>query len=169
MTSSILVPGAKRDPGSSEQRSAPDAAWTVLAFAGAALALVGLLDLGLTWIPLRFGIPEWEFGTVTASLNALPVLSLGLAMLLAAGLARGRRRTVRTICVALGILAAWIVASALLYATNLPFILQAAGQPEIAEGLRKSLLKTGVQVVLYPTVFVSIAVYGWRQSSRRRS
>jgi hypothetical protein len=166
--STILVSGEKRDPGAHQSRAASDVVWSVFTTVGAALTLIGLLDLGLTWVPFRFGAPEWEFGTVTNSLNALPVVTMGCALLLAGALANGRRWLARGVAGLLVVLAVWVVAVALLYATNLPFILQAAGDPAYAEGLRKSMLKSGVQVVLFSTVFVLLATYGWRHSGRHR-
>ena len=168
MTASILIRKPKEESGAQPVRGAPEVVWTILRLAGAALAIVGLFDLGLTWIPLRFGVREWEFGTVTTSLNALPVVTMGLALLLAGAIPAGKRLVARGVAILLLSLAFCIVAAALLYATNLPFIFEAAREPAIGEGVRKSVLKTGMQAVLYPTVFVLLARQGWRHSGRRR-
>jgi hypothetical protein len=168
MTASILVHRPKEQPGSPPVRGSPEVVWAILRLAGFALAVVGLFDLGLTWIPLRFGVREWEFGTVTASLNALPVVTMGLALLLGGAIPVGKRLVARGVAVLLLGLAFCIVAAALLYATNLPFIFEAAREPALAEGVRKSVLKTGMQVALFPTVYVLLAIHGWRHSGRRR-
>jgi hypothetical protein len=55
-----------------------DFGWYLLGWIGLAFALVGGFDLALIWIPLGFGNPEWEFGTVSATLDGLPVTTLGL-------------------------------------------------------------------------------------------
>jgi hypothetical protein len=168
MTASILIQKPKEESGAHPVRGAPEVVWAILRLAGAALAVVGLFDLGLTWIPLRFGVREWEFGTVTTSLNALPVVTMGLALLLAGAIPAGKRLVARGVAVLLLGLAFCIVAAALLYATNLPFVFEAAREPALAAGVRKSVLKTGMQVVLFPTVYVLLATHGWRHSGRRR-
>lgn len=167
-TASILIQKSKKEPGAPKIQEAPEVVWSILRLAGGTLAVIGLFDLGLTWVPLRFGVREWEFGTVTASLNALPVVTMGLALLMAGALAAGKRLAARAVAVLLVGLTVCIAAAALLYATNLPFLFEAAREPGLAEGVRKSMVKTGMQVVLFPTVYVLLAALGWRHSGRRR-
>ena len=68
--------GGERVSSTSTSRSAgrfvPPVAWDLLGWLGFALFVVGGADFLLTWFPERFGNPEWEFGTITASLNAMP-------------------------------------------------------------------------------------------------
>lgn len=65
------------------------AAWTVLALLGCVLLLVGLVDLALAWIPPRFGVVEWEFGTISSTLDSLPVSAMGTTLIVASGLQLG--------------------------------------------------------------------------------
>src|SRR5438045_8423798 len=75
-------------PGSAEQ------GWrTIWRFAWVMVA-AGLGDTGLAFVPLNFGVPEWEFGTMASSISALPLISMGLAGLLGSALAMGRRTAV---------------------------------------------------------------------------
>jgi len=39
--------------------------------------------LALLWYPLQFGSADWEFGTISAYLNGMPLGTLGLALLAA--------------------------------------------------------------------------------------
>jgi hypothetical protein len=70
----------------------PDQALWLLCWIGGLLALAGWVDVLLLWIPLHLGRPEWEFGTVSSTFDALPLATIGLAILIAAAVAKGRRR-----------------------------------------------------------------------------
>src|SRR5215470_11300374 len=74
----------------------PELGWSMLAGVGLAFLVIGSLDIEpVFWIPVGLGIPHWDFDQVKPSYtNALPLLTLGLALLLAAAAATGRRRWV---------------------------------------------------------------------------
>lgn len=152
----------------SEKRAAahgPDEgrAWRVCALAGAALAVAGWSDVLLIWVPLRFGSSEWEFGTVSTALDAMPLGTIGLALLVMAAMARGWRRR-RT---ALGILAVAVVvgllASGVLYLLNVPLAWRAlspAGHPT----LRKAFVKSGILAATYLVLYGSMAWLTFKKS-----
>jgi hypothetical protein len=145
--------------------SGPMASWQLIAILGAAFAVLGAVDLGLAWYPLNFGTPQWEFGTVTQTLDGLPVFTLGLALSLAAAVAQGKRLLTRLISVWLLVLAVVIVFMAVLYATDLPIALRAVPDPAIRQGLMKAIMKTSAQAVVYPAAFVWMGIKGWRLSA----
>jgi hypothetical protein len=161
----VLIP-EKEKPERPPLEQSPDFGWYLLGWVGLVFALVGGTDLLLTWYPLNVGNPEWEFGTVSATLDGLPVPALGFALLLGAGVAGGKRWLVRTMAVVLVLLAAVIVLAAVLYATNVPIALQSVTDPLIRTGLKKAIAKTTTQAVLYPIAFVWIAVKAWRHSGK---
>jgi hypothetical protein len=135
---------------------------------GLALSLIGGADIALAWYPFNLGNSEWEFGTVTATLDGLPLLALGLALVLGAAVARGRRAATKTVAVGLVLLAVLIALAAILYATNVPIALQSVSDPLVKTGLKKAIVKTALQAVVYPCAFVWLALKGWRHSSGRR-
>jgi hypothetical protein len=65
------------------------AAWRLVGLLGCVLLLVGLVDLALAWIPPRFGVVEWEFGTISSTLDSLPVSAMGTTLIVASGLQLG--------------------------------------------------------------------------------
>lgn len=132
--------------------------WYLLGVAGWVFLLAGVADVGLAWIPLRLGNPEWEFGTITRSLEALPVPFLGAALILAAGVARGRVWWGRLGVGVLAALALWVVFSGVLYGLNVPLALRSVKQPEALYGLKKAVFRTSLQVVLY-AVTASLMVW----------
>lgn len=142
--------------------AAPDLAWRLLGLAGFAFALVGGIDVALTWYPLDFGSPEWEFGTITASLDGLPLPVMGLFLVLASAIARGVRWPARTAAVLLVILSVLILLGGIFYLTNVPIAMRAVAQnPTASLGITRSLIKTSIQVVVYPTIFLVVAAKGW--------
>ena len=161
-TPKVLVQEAPAKPRLSP---APDFGWDLLGWIGLVFTAVGGVDLLLTWYPMNFGNPEWEFGTVSAALDGLPVLTLGLGLLMGAGAARGQRWLVRTMAVVLALLAVLIVAAAILYLLNLPIALQSVTQPVIRTGLKKAIAKTAGQSVLYPLAFGWIDWKAWRHAA----
>lgn len=145
--------------------SRPDVAWTVVGEVGALLAVVGVIDLALAWYPLSFGNPEWEFGTVTTTLDGLPATAIGLGMVLAAALFLEKRLLGRVVAGLLGLLGLLILAMGLMYVTTLPMAWASVNEPVLQEGLLKAITKTLVQALLYPAVFIGVALQGWRNTA----
>ena len=158
-----------QQPGAPKARldQAPDFGWTLFGWLGLVFTAVGGVDLLLTWYPLHFGNPEWEFGTVSASLDGLPVFSMGLVMLLGTAAANGRRWLMLAMIVVLAVMAMLIVAGAILYVTNVPIALKAVTQPAIRTGLKKAIAKAAAQSVLYPTAYAWLAWKAWRHVAAR--
>lgn len=140
--------------------------WRLLGLIGLAFSLIAGADLVLTWYPFNIGSPEWEFGSVTSSLDGLPLLVMGLTLSLAGGVARGQRGVVRTVAMLFLILAVMIVVAALLYVTNVPIALQSVQDPGVRTGLKKAIAKTSVQAVVYPAALLWLAVKSWRHAAR---
>jgi hypothetical protein len=146
-----------------------ESVWPVLDWVGLAFLLMGLVDLALAWFPLGFGNPEWEFGTISATLNGLPLLTIGLVSLVVSGAMLGRRWQVRTVASTMLVLAVLLAASAVLYTTVLPIALRqgGAGNPLVLAGLQKAGVKAGALFVIYIALFVRIGIMGFRFSSAR--
>ncbi len=77
--SRLVLPGSGTRPAGAVR--APAGAWTLLAIAGWGFFLIGLMDVAFVWYPTAFGNGGWEFGSVTAALNGLPLPALGLALI----------------------------------------------------------------------------------------
>ena len=135
--------------------------WPMLAVAGVALLAVGLSDLALAWYPPLFGNREWEFGTVTSTLNGLPVVLMGAVFAYLGVANRGMVRTTRVIGLASLLGALCIVTMAGLYLTNVPLALQSVEGP-ILLGVKKAIAKSLVQSVVYPITFGVLGVRALR-------
>ena len=155
------------EPQTGPKRPAPtpDFGWFLLGVAGLAFFLAGLADIGLAWLPLRVGNAEWEFGTVSRSLDSLPLPLLGISLVLAAGVARGKRFWSWAAVVVLALFAVFVVVAGVLYGLDVPLALRAVKDPVILGGLKKSIFRTGVQAVLYA---VATVVLAWAGMARIR-
>ena len=131
--------------------------WYLLGWTALAFLVVGGVDFALTWYPPDFGNREWEFGTVTASLNGLPILLLGITLLLAASLRTGRRWWAVLSLVGSLVMLLWVAVGAVLWATNVPLALRSV-PPELATGITKALTKTVVQSLVYPLLLAFLLV-----------
>ena len=142
--------------------SSPLLGWFLLGWAGWVFLLAGLADILLAWIPLNLGNAQWEFGTITSSLQSLPLPFLGAALILAAGIARGRIWWARLGVIILILLALWVLFCGAVYGLNVPLALQSVKQPDVLYGLKKAVFRTALQVVLYAVTASAMAWLGIR-------
>jgi cellobiose-specific phosphotransferase system component IIC len=149
------------------RRADADAVWPLLGSIGLAFALVGVVDITLAWFPSAFGSAAWEFGTIGATLNGLPLPALGLMLVLAGGMARASRWQVRAASIAFTVLTIAIVAVALIYVTVVPVALADVTNGAVRTGLMKSIIKALVLLALYPALFGWGAHRGFRWLSAK--
>lgn len=140
----------------------PGPAWVALGAVGAALLLIGFVDLLLAWTPPRFGDPDWEFGTASAMFNNLPVPAMGVGLTLASASARNARKLVRGIAIIALILALWALLGAVLFGLTLPLALSSVTEAAPRQALLTSSIKTTVQIVAYEALFLWLARFAMR-------
>ena len=148
------------DPVASSGES-DSASWQLLGALGLALSIVGAIDVGLAWYPLAFNAPEWEFGTITATFDGLPVLTMGLCLVFAGALHGGSRRARVVLRAIFGVLGVSLIAAGLLYASVMPLALRALSDPAVEVGLYRAMVKTVAQAITYPTLCLWIAFRRW--------
>ena len=139
----------------------------LLGLAGVALTVAGLLDLLLAWYPIGIGNPEWEFGTISGTLNSLPLLTIGLVLTLASAHESGHVWAVRVVAAVFAVLGLFIIGSGILYAMDVPLALKAVANPLARSGLVKAIIKASGLIVVYTVVFSWIAVASWRRTVNR--
>ncbi len=158
MAERVLV--AEKRSGSAHQagfQPDPDAALWVLCWVGGLLGLAGLADVVLLWVPLHLGRPEWEFGTASATFDALPLATLGIGVLLAAALAKGWRKAALVGSVAALAVAVVSLGVLILFALDVPMAWKGVGE-QFRSQLAKATVKTAFMGVLYIMLY---AVAGW--------
>lgn len=155
MTNSPLM----MDKGGSRRQAAPKVASDVLGVLGIALGVLGGSDLVLIFIPASWGNSEWEFGTLVAVMDGLPITVLAFALVLFAGVARDRTGLVRVlgwVAVVLG--AVFLVGGIVILARTLGPALASPTDPLLRLGVRKAVAKLIVQVAISPAAMFLV---GW--------
>jgi len=137
--------------------------WSVLLVMGWLFVIVGLLNIVLLWWPLQMGNPEYEFASVAASLDSLPLPTMGLAFALAASRASGRPTSAKAAMVIAVVVAVLVVLAAALYGLDVPLALNAVKAGPIRLGILKSIMKVSAQAVLYPVALIAFARIGNRK------
>ena len=146
------------------RRSSPDTqqAWRWIGWYALVLAIAGIGDWILTLIPLRFGTPEWEFGTIAQLFSGLPLVTMGLAGLLGSAVARGSRWQVVTV--------SWIVLTfaTLMFGALIVFLLDVPLALRLATGIaRVGIMKAIAKTTLLGTLFIIAYVVGAIGALRR--
>jgi hypothetical protein len=150
-------------------RAHPDweKAAALLTWVAVAFVVLGGFDVALAWWPTFIGNAEWEFGTYTATLNNLPIVLLGVGLLVAAGMARGRPLLLWCTGGVALLIALGLVLGMFMYLTDIPIALKSVTDPTARLGLKKAVTKSLVQGVIYVMMFLAAGVAAWRHTRRR--
>ena len=157
----------ERAKGVQPLSEAPAEGWKWIGWLGVLLAVVGLGDFVLAWYPLRFGVAEWEFGTVASTFAGLPLVTMGFAALLASGLARGRGWLVRLMGWWLVLFGVVVLAALVVFLTDVPIALRAV-TGDAALGIKKAIAKTTMLGVVFSAAYVVSGASALRYLGRHR-
>jgi hypothetical protein len=127
----------------------------------------GLGDWVLAWIPMRFGSPEWEFGTVASTIAGLPLITMGFAGLLASAAARGIRWQLITVALAVLFFAMCVVFAFIIFLLDVPIAVRAV-QGIARVGMFKAIAKTSMLALLFSMVYVVAGVAALRFARKLR-
>lgn len=152
------------DTAREEEVRRPYGALVVL---GITLAFVGWLDVVLNLYPPAIGNPDWEIGTISITIDSLPLGTLGMG-LAAVGAALGRRpRTLRVLGVFAWCATLFIVAAAALYLLSLP-VVWAALPAEMSAPFSLAAAKTGLLGTVYLLFYAWLGAFAWSHARRSR-
>ena len=167
----ILTPAAApdivpRQPTRAAPQLAVDA-WQLLAWVGAAFFVMGIVDIALAWYPMGWGVPEWEFGALAATMNGFAVPMLGAYLFLGAAVARRKPVLARVSAIGMLLLALTFVVLAFMYVTVVPIALKATSESApIHFGMKKAIVKAVLLFFVYIALSIAGAVKAWRSASR---
>jgi hypothetical protein len=125
---------------------------------GIALALVGFSDFAMLWYPARWASVDWEFGTVSAAFDGLPLLTIGLGLATAAAVARGRRGAMGGLAAVLLVMLLLLIAMLLVFVLDVPVVIRAV-DPRLRQTLFKSLVKTGSMALVYVVLYLTLGIW----------
>jgi hypothetical protein len=167
---SVLIPhdsgrGATVAKSSSSQYAGASlGSWKLLGWLGAVYLVMSVIDIALGWYPVRFGTPEWEFGTVSATINGLAIPTLSLFLMLCSAVAWERTRTVRVISIVMICVAIFLAILFILYLTAVPLALRAvAGNAVVHQGMVKAIIKATVLFLGYEVLYILASRAGLRR------
>jgi hypothetical protein len=154
-------------PPAAAESTASENAWHLLAWLAVAFVVVGLIDILVAWTPLRIGTPEWEFGTVTGTLNNLPVPAMGLILLLASGAALERRGQVVAALGVAVLLLMVLLLMAVLYGLTAPLAWKAGTEAVGRSAVGGSMLKSMAAFIAYFSLCVISITFAVKNLRRR--
>lgn len=141
---------------------APALAPPMIAF-GLVLLGVGIVDLGLAWWPLRFGTPEWEFGTASRTFNSLALGSTGFMFLVMAAVVRDSVMGLRVLA-GLALIGCIALAGTLvLYLSHVPVALGAV-PADTQSTLVRAIFRSTTFALLYIVLFGWMSWFTWRHA-----
>lgn len=158
--SRILLP---EEPTSDIDRSLP---WRLLSGTGLALAVVAVGDLALGVFPLRLGDVQWEFGTVSRLFDSLPLMTMAATMFMVGSALLGRRLSVRLAGGVAIVVGLFLAGALLIYGLTLPLALKAVTDPLALGGLKRAMVKTVLQGVVYPLAFIGMGLAALRRTAQ---
>lgn len=167
MTTKVLT-GSDKAVGRPRVVDSSNASWRGLTWFGLVLTVVGLADVVLVFYPARMGDPSWEFGVIDAAVSTMPVLVVGVAALLGGALGRRKVGQVRAVAVLALLLAVAILASYLIYLTNVPMALRMSPE-EVKAGIYKSIARTTIMSTAFGIGFLAAAIAAFRSTSSARA
>jgi hypothetical protein len=137
-------------------------AWKYLFAAGLAVVAVDVVDLGLLFAKPTWSSLDWEFGTLGAVVQGMPLLTLGLSLMCAATVANGwvTARKAMSILMFLAtlivlVMAAMFVLDAFAVLKVLPANLKPAA--------RELAVKTSLSLFVYFVLYLALGVWTWRR------
>lgn len=130
-------------------------AWRTVTALGVVLAAAGLTDIALAFYPPNLGSAPWRFTTFVSVMNGLPVLSLGLLVVLMAGLALGSRTVVQLATAANALLLIGLLVALVGILTSV-----GATLADLAEPVRVGIRKATIKGVAFAVIFGAAHLFG---------
>jgi hypothetical protein len=140
----------------------PEIGWRVLRWVGLLFLVVGGFDVALVWFPANFGSAEFEFASVSASLNSLPVATMGMALVVVSGAMLGQHWSAWVAFVVAAVALVFVIVGAVLFALTVPLALQAPVEDAVRVGIQKQVVKGSLQVVAYGLAYAVLARQAFR-------
>ena len=111
---------------------------------------------------MQLGTAGWEFATVSRTFTNAPMTMVG-AVLVAFGLVwRGiNPRVMRRVAVLFVALSLILLVMGMLYGLAAPAVWSQLSEAAAVNALKRTLVKNGLEIVVYPTVLLLIAAILW--------
>ena len=136
-------------------------AWKMMFVLGLAVALVSMIDLAMLIFPARLSSLDWEFGTISAVVDNLPLVTLGFGLMTASAVARGWTSGRRFMIGVLLVTAVIVAGMTVVFVLDIPAALRAV-DPGLKPTIKKAVLKTSSMGLLYTLLYATLGIWAWR-------
>ena len=131
--------------------------WALVGIVAALQGIIGWIDWGLLWVPLKFGNAEWEFGTIAGAFQGLPLATFATAALAATAIGRAWTKTTTALAV-FGLLMALVFLGLVgLFGLDVAVALRNT-DPALRSTVKKVILKTAALGVLSAATYATIGI-----------
>jgi len=154
-----VVPEGQRTRGGSADEYA---AWKMGFLSGLAIAAVGTLDSALLLYPPNFASLDWEFGTISALIESMPLATLGFGAMAVAATAAGFRKWSWLVAITGLLVSLFVLAMLVIYTLDLPAAFRAL-QPAMKSPVRLTVFKTMLMGGTYVVLYATLGVWTWRR------
>jgi hypothetical protein len=137
-------------------------AWKYLFATGLAVVAVDVVDLGMMFRHAQWSSLDWEFGTLGALVQGMPLITLGFGLMCAASVANGwvlARRMMSIVMLLMTLIVLIVTAMFVLDTFSVLKVIQAALKPAAVDLAIKTCLSSFVYFVLY----LALGVWTWRR------
>jgi hypothetical protein len=140
--------------------------WSIAAWVGFGLAIIGWSDVLLGMYPYRVGNPDWEFGALSAAFDSMPLGTIGLGAATAASLAAGRTVLLRVMSIFHALVVAFLLGALVLYSLSVPAVMKAV--PDAMAGqLNIAIAKAFLLGLTYSCLYFVMFRAAWRGASAK--
>lgn len=155
MPQPLLVQRAEALRSASTRTHVP---WAVVFWVGVGMAIIGYGDIAFLWAPLQLNNPAWRVETIRATIDALPLGTLGLTAIMVASVGLASDRALAFVMVIAGLLFFAIAYAAAVHTLNARNLPQNTGADPTLE-----LARIGLFSAVYLFVYGLIAVAAARR------
>ena len=131
---------------------------------GLAAAVIGFADVVVGWLTVHLANLDWEYRTISSSLDSLSLATIGLGAAAVAATAKGWNGVRKSLGVLDLVIALWVVVMLVVLALDVPVVLKAVdaqARPIIVRAVTKSFVEAIVLIAIY-------SIIGWRTLSGAR-
>jgi hypothetical protein len=134
---------------------------TVFSALGLAICAVAAVDFVLAWTPFRFGNGEWEFGTVTRTMDSLALGTTGVVLLVVSAAVQRLRLALALLGVLAVLAVVGLIGCLVLYGLTVPVALKAV-PAEASSVLKRAVVRTSSFGLIYLVLYSWLGWFTWR-------
>ena len=143
--------------------------WNIFVATGLAMAVTGVLHLGITPLPLKIYNAHWKFMTAGATIDGFIIVTAGMIALGCGLIARRSTRPLRVYAVIAALMALGVAALYAVFLSTLSRIADMTQSLAEREAVQAGVYLTSVTAVVTMLLFGALAWVAWERASRPSS